>query len=218
MTHLPLRAPRWILALVMIIPLLLSSQPPAAASQSDYRLSYGDAVSVTIVGQPALSMAEQPVRPDGRISLPLVKEIAVAGKTVAEVTRLLNQAYHPYLSAPQVVVTIARFRPLRVTVLGHVRQPGTFNFQEAPNLLDVLAAAGGLTERGSRNGLKLVTPAGAVAHYDLDALLNGRQKPPLVQAGSVVEVAEVWGPDMYRTLPILASIVTAAALMLGARW
>ena len=139
---------RWILAAVLV----MAMQSPALGRSADYKLGYGDAITVTVVGQPSLSVTDQPVRPDGRITLPLVQQVEIEGKTVAEVTAALNKAYKPYFQSPQIVVTVARFRPMRVTVMGQVVKPGTYAFEELPTLVDAVATAGGLTDRAARTG------------------------------------------------------------------
>ena len=100
--------------------LLALAAPPAAGAEpdrpADYRLGFGDAVSVTVLGQPTLSVEGQPVRPDGRISLPLVQEVRVQGRTIAEVTTDLTAAFRfdvdkatpPRL--PDTVNTLSRVR------------------------------------------------------------------------------------------------------------
>jgi polysaccharide export outer membrane protein len=208
MTIRPL-ATRWVLAAAIA----LAAQSPGLARTQDYKLGYGDAVTVTVVGQPSLSVADQPVRPDGRITLPLVQQVEIQGKTVAEVTEALNRAYKPFLTTPQIVVTVARFRPLRVTVLGQVTKPGTYAFEAAPTLVDLVATAGGLTDRAARGSIRVVAPGGAVRSYDLDALLSESGPMPTLGEGSVVEIGEVWGPDLYRLIPIAASVITAGALL-----
>lgn len=198
---------------LVALALVAAIQAPAMGRSADYQLGYGDAISVTVVGQPTLSVTDQPVRPDGRISLPLVQQVEIQGKTVAEVTSALNKAYKPYFQAPQIVVTVARFRPMRVTVMGQVTKPGTYAFEELPTLVDAVATAGGLTDRAARTGIKVVEPGGQTLSYDMDLLLSGQTPLPRLREGSVVEINEVWGPDLYRLIPIAASVITAGALI-----
>ena len=200
---------RWILAAVLV----MAMQSPALGRSADYKLGYGDAITVTVVGQPSLSVTDQPVRPDGRITLPLVQQVEIEGKTVAEVTAALNTAYKPYFQSPQIVVTVARFRPMRVTVMGQVVKPGTYAFEELPTLVDAVATAGGLTDRAARTGIKVIEPGGATQVYDLDGVLSGQTPLPRIREGSVIEIGEVWGPDFYRLIPIAASVITAGALL-----
>lgn len=208
---------RWSLTLLLLVggpclvPAAAHAQPPGA----EYALRFGDSLSVTVLGHPELSVQAQPIRPDGQISLPLVQAVRSQGRTIPDLTNELVKAYRPFLLNPQVVVTIARFRPLRVTVLGQVARPGALDFEEAPSLLDVLASAGGLTEQASRKAVKVVDPAGKTQVYDLDGLLARPGEIPRLAEGSVVEVGQVWGPDLYRvTIPLLAAFISSAVWLL----
>ncbi|HEY9898047.1 MAG TPA: polysaccharide biosynthesis/export family protein [Pantanalinema sp.] len=213
MSHHTSHPTRW--GIVLAFFAVLSGQLPAAALGADYRLRDGDAVSVSVLGHPDLSVQAQPIRPGGQISMPLIQALSAQGKTVSELTDELTGAYRPFLNKPQISVTVAKFRPMRVTILGQVGRPGTFDFEEAPTLVDVLATAGGLSERAARNSIKVVGPAGSGKTYDLDRLLSRQESNPLIQEGSIVEVGEVWGPDLYRvTIPLLAAFVSSAVWLL----
>ena len=204
-------------ALALATVLMLATAPPlsaAPARDEAYRLGYGDAVTVTIVGQPTLSVENQPIRPDGEISLPYVRGVKVQGKTVAEATQALAKAYQPYLSSAQVVMYVVKFRPVRVTVLGQVARPGTFGFENAPTLADALATAGGLTDRAVRHEVRVVDATGAVTTYDFDAVSAGKVVYPRLAEGSVVEVKETWTPDLVRFVPAIAALLTVTAVFL----
>jgi polysaccharide export outer membrane protein len=204
--------PRLVPILSLVLLLVLGSLPAMALSP-DYRLRPGDVVEVSILGHPELSVPSEPVRPDGQITMPLVHELPVAGHTVSEVTALVTRALKAFLADPPVVVSLVRVRPLRVTLLGQVGHPGTFDFEEPPTLLEAIASAGGLTERAERRALKVVEPGRGAVTYELDDLLTGRKALPRLQEGSVVEVGEVWGPDLYRvTVPVLTTLITAAVI------
>ncbi|MNL19718.1 Polysaccharide biosynthesis/export protein [compost metagenome] len=204
---------RWSLALLLLVSLLWPLG--AQAKEPEYVLRYGDALTVTVVGHPELSVQAQPIRPDGQISLPLVPAVPSRGKTVSELTADLVKAYRPFLLQPQIAVTVAKFRPLRVTVLGQVTRPGTLEFEETPTLLEALASAGGLSEQALRSGIKVVSPTGTSQVYDLDRLLSHQGDVPKLEEGSVVEVAQVWGPDLYRvTIPLLAALISATVWLL----
>lgn len=186
---------------------------PALAAPEAYRLRDGDSLNVTVLGHAELSVQGQAIRPDGRLSLPLVPEVGASGLSVPELGTALTRAYRSYLANPQVVVSIARLRPLKVTVLGQVQHPGTFDFEDAPSLVDAVARAGGLTDRAERQSIQVRTPAGASRTYDLDRLLSGQEQLPLIAEGTVIEVRETWGPDWYRIIPVLSTAVTAGALL-----
>lgn len=205
---------RGLALLAFLFVFALSSAGPLEAKEAEYRLDYGDSITVKVVGQPGLSIEDQPLRPDGLISLPLIQEVSLRGKSIAEVTALLNRAYQPYLTKPQIVVNVAKFRPLRVTLLGQVKTPGTFSFEGPPSLVDAIAAAGGLTDRAARDQVRVLLPDGSTQRHDINRLLDGTAKIPRVPQGSVIEVGETWSPDLYRLLPVIASTVTATAFLM----
>lgn len=208
------RFTRWATAAAVLAALLLVPPEPAQAAAADYRLGFGDTLSIAVVGQPNYAVVAQPVRPDGRITLPLVQDIVVQGKTVQEVTAQLSRSYRPYFADAQIVVQVAKFRELRVTLIGQVSKPGTLAFPTMPTLVEVLAGAGGLTERAERRSVKVLLPGGTHKRYDLEAILAGSQPMPTIPEGAVVEVAEVWGPDFYRVLPLVGTVITAGVLLL----
>lgn len=204
------RVARRVMATTVMVGLLTLTPTPASAAPGDYRLGFGDTLSVSVVGQPNVAVAAQPVRPDGRITLPLVQDILVQGKSVQEITAILARAYRPYFADAQIVVQVAKFRELRVTLIGQVQKPGTVSFASVPTLVEALAGAGGLSDRAERSAVKVLLPAGGGQKvYDLEGILTGRQPMPTVPEGAVVEVSEVWGPDFYRVLPVAASLITA---------
>lgn len=203
---------RLCLALTVALTLFCQNALVAKANPA-YQLRYGDTLNVTVLGHPELSVQDQPVRPDGALSLPLIHEVKVEDETVTELTHVLAQSYLPYLTHPEVVVNVAKFRPLHVTVIGQVNHPGTFDFNEPPSLVEAIASAGGLTLRGSHSAIQMVPPKGTRTTYDLDRVLDGKQTPPRMTEGTIVEVGEVWGPDWDRIIPLVASMLTAYAFL-----
>lgn len=198
------------LLLVTVVSLVLMGRLPAEASE--YRMRAGDSLNITVVGHPELAVLAQPIRPDGHVSLPMIAPVLAEGRTVVEVTSEIQDAYKPFLTKPRVLVSIAQFRPLRIAVLGQVEQSGSFEFAKPPTLVEAIARAGGLGRRASRGAITVVDPGTQTRKtYDLDRLLAGKEPNPDLSDGGIVEVGEVWGPDLQVWLPILASLVTAAA-------
>jgi len=102
----------------------------AAAEQDEYRLGPGDVLSIAVLGHEELSYREREpitVRPDGKVSLPLMSTVEVAGKTPGEVEELLTAALSKRYKHVDVVVNILRPRPRRIYVLGEVQEPGAFD-------------------------------------------------------------------------------------------
>ena len=142
------------------------SQP---ASQP-YTLGPEDVIEVIVYGQPDLTRTVA-VLPDGTISLPLVGIVRAAGLTIEELTRRLTEAYAVYLKNPQVSVVVKEFRRIRVSVIGQVTRPGTYELRPGATVLDALSAAGGLTEKASVTDARLVRATGETRPLALDALL-----------------------------------------------
>jgi polysaccharide biosynthesis/export protein len=93
---------------------------------------------------------EVPVRPDGKISLPLVNDVQAAGLTPMQLRELLTRLLVPYIPIPAVSVIVREVNSFKVTVLGEVRTPGRYNVRSRSTVLDLLAMAGGLTEYAAR--------------------------------------------------------------------
>lgn len=118
------------------------------AQGAEYVLGPGDALSVVVWGEPELSTppgAGLEVRPDGRISFPLLGEVDVAGKSVSEVSGLLRDGLSEYVRNPRVSVNVATFRRIRVQALGQLKNPGYYEVAPDAQVLDLLAVAGGPT-------------------------------------------------------------------------
>ncbi len=125
--------------------------PPdqAEAAVSDYRIGVDDIVQVTVWRNPELGITV-PVRPDGKISVPLVGDVIAGGRTPPEVARDIEEKLADYVRSPQVAVILTDLRSheylSRVRVTGAVRQPVSIPFRQGMTVLDAVLAAGGVTE------------------------------------------------------------------------
>ena len=144
-------------AKVMVCILLLAATTRAqpARAQGTYRIAAGDVLDVIVWRNKDLSL-QITVRPDGWISYPLVNDVRVAGSTVAEIQKTLQDALSKFVTAPQVTVVVTRVSNLRVSILGKVRQPGRYNLEGPTTVLDVLALAGGPTEYADPDGIYIL--------------------------------------------------------------
>lgn len=128
-----------------------SGPPPAAAIKAvdSYMIGVDDIVQVTVWRNPDLGITV-PVRPDGMISVPLVGDVAAAGKPPAEVAQDIQEKLAAYVRDPQVAVILTDLRSheylSRVRVTGAVRQPVSIPYRPGMTVLDAVLAAGGVTE------------------------------------------------------------------------
>jgi polysaccharide export outer membrane protein len=121
------------------------------------RIGVDDLISIRVYAQEPMS-ARGHVRPDGTLSMPLLGEVAVAGKRPSELGRELEEQLkgRGFVVAPSVTVAIEESAPLRITFVGEVRRPGTIKLEPPVNVMQGIANAGGLTEFASSNRIFVV--------------------------------------------------------------
>lgn len=112
----------------------------------------GDVLNVRVFQQDAMS-ARVKVRGDGKVSLPLVNEVMAGGKTPAALAGELQIKLKDFINNPVVTVSLEETRPLTVSVLGEVPRAGTVTLEAGSGVLQALAAAGGLTDFGHKDGI-----------------------------------------------------------------
>lgn len=124
----------------------------------DYVILPRDTLNVFVWRSPELS-ATVPVRPDGRISLPLVNELQAAGRTPIELANAIEEALEPLVHDPNASVVVTEFAEnadLKVQILGEVNDPKSIPYRPYITALDAVTAAGGLTEFADGNSAKLL--------------------------------------------------------------
>ncbi len=128
-----------------------SDTPPAPqpAAVDDYAIGVDDVVQVSVWRNPELGI-EVPVRPDGKISVPLVGDVMAGGLTPAQVAKDIQEKLSAYVRDPQVAVILTELRSheylSRVRVTGAVRQPVSIPYRQGMTVLDAVLAAGGVNE------------------------------------------------------------------------
>lgn len=126
-----------------------SAQAPAPAPTSDagqdYTIGIEDVLSIRVWGEAALDLRVR-VRPDGKITVPLVNDIRVEGLTPDQVRAEIAKRLTSYIRDPNVTVIVDEINSFRVYVLGEVARQGPINLFRPTRLLQVIASAGGLTQ------------------------------------------------------------------------
>jgi len=147
------------------------SGPPA-----EYRLGLEDVVQITVWKEPGLSTTV-PVRPDGKITVPLVGEVVAADHTANELEAIITERLAQRVSSPVVSVAVHEINSARVFVLGEVARPGAYPLRGAMTALQALALAGGFTEFADRDGIVLIrqTKGGGQEKlsFDFDEAVKG---------------------------------------------
>lgn len=137
--------------------------PPALSdedvlAQPDYRIAPGDIIGVSVWRSPELT-TKVPVRPDGKISVPLAGELQAAGQTPLDLAAAIESALQPFVQVPKVSVIVEEFGDnddRTVQVLGEVKDPTSVPYRPYITVLDLIVAAGGLTEFADGNSSKLI--------------------------------------------------------------
>ena len=136
--------PAALLALLGGRPPRRSSRAPMQDPPNAYAIGIGDVLEISVWKNPDLSTTV-PVRPDGRISVPLLGDVQAAGMTPLALKQTLTDGYKEYVTAPGVSVVVKEIHSRKIFVTGEVAHPGTFDLEPRTKLMQALALAGGLT-------------------------------------------------------------------------
>lgn len=169
--------------------------PPAASAEGvgpDYIIGPGDTIQVFVWRNPELTVGV-PVRPDGKISTPLVEDLVAVGKTPTELARDIEERLAEYIRSPQVnvIVTNPVSRFSEVKVIGQVGTPGSVAYREGMTVLDVILESGGLTPFAAGNRAKIVRKDENGKIHEIKVKLER-----LVEKGKIEENVEVRPGDM----------------------
>jgi len=126
-----------------------------AYGEAEFKLGPDDVVEVFVYKEPELSPTVV-VRPDGKISLPLIGELMVNGKSALELQREVTQKLAQYIAEPSVNVIVKEVNSAKVSVLGEVKTPGMYKIKDRATILDAVALAGGFTEYARRDKVTLI--------------------------------------------------------------
>lgn len=129
--------------------------PRPRNARGEYYVEMGDILDVDVWRVPDLSRSV-PVRPDGRISMPVVGDLAVEGMTLVQVRDLLTEKFSEYVWNPQVSISIRQFGGRKFIILGEIAGPGVYRFEHEISLLEAIALSGGFKERSRRGKIMII--------------------------------------------------------------
>jgi polysaccharide export outer membrane protein len=156
-------------AAVWVLVLCRAGFSPGPGAE-EYRIAPPDVLEISIWGEPELQRANLVVRPDGKVSFPLVGDLEVAGKTTAEVKEQLESAIQQYIPQASASVIVTQMGSMQFYVLGKVARPGMFNIATELNVLQALSMAGGLTPFAREGDIVIVRtePGGQTVRLPFD--------------------------------------------------
>ncbi len=126
------------------------------SSEPEYRIGVGDELQIKFAYNPELNEEHIPVRPDGRISVPLAKQIRAAGLTPEELENVLSQKYAAELKKPEVTVIVRGFNAQRVFVDGEINRPGLLPLMGPLTVLQSIAQSGGFKDTARVNEVLVI--------------------------------------------------------------
>lgn len=128
---------------------------PAPAADAEYKIGPGDVLTIDVYHEPEVSQT-LPVRPDGRLSLPLAGEIPAQGLTAAQLQAEIAKRLQKYIDHPDVTVMLKDAISQRFNILGMVTKPGSYPLDHPTTILDAIAVAGGLRDFANRKHIYLI--------------------------------------------------------------
>ena len=195
-------------AVAVLLVLSGSAGGPVARVQAqtqglpEYQLVPGDTVQITVLGEADLTRAVT-LRPDGRITLPLIGDIVATGLTPTQLAERLTTALKPFLRNPQVTVQVTGYQRAVVYMVGQFTRPGTVEIQRGWTVMEVIAVAGGVTPRAALRRATLIRRAtGQTIQVDLERLLKGDRTADVpVEPGDILMV-----PSLQNRVLLLGSV------------
>lgn len=190
------------LSIILIAAGCASSHPPAPATAASSDYSYvigpGDVLNIVVWRNPELSMSV-PVRPDGKLTTPLVEDLPAIGKDPSTLARDIEKALGKFMRDPVVTVVVTNFvgpYSEQIRVVGEAAKPQVLPYRQKMTLLDVMIAVGGITDFANGNGAVLLRTSEGNKQYGVrikdlikrgDVSANVEMKP-----GDVLIIPQSW--------------------------
>ena len=171
----------------------VKTPPVSRGVADDYRIGEGDVLGISVWGENEASVPSVVVRHDGKITIPLVKEVAVAGLTPPEAEKLITEQLSKLLKAPDVTIIVSQINSKKVFMIGAVKKEGPMQFTYRMTVMQAISEAGGLTDYAKKkkiyvlhteNGREFKLP------FNYDAVLKGEhmEQNIALQPGDTVVV------------------------------
>ncbi len=162
-----------------------------AAVASDYHLAIGDKLRVEVYKDDQMSQNVQ-IRPDGKITLPLLGDVVAAGQTPTGLRDSLTSALREYITNPVVTVIVVEATPATVYVMGEVTQPGPKPMHGQMSVLEALSMAGGFKDFAKTGDIKVLRKSGTgtteTIAFNYKKAVKGEEQPVMLRPGDIVVV------------------------------
>jgi len=170
----------------------LKGQSGVAGVDGDYKIGPEDVLDVAVWNNTAISRTV-PVRPDGKISLPLLNDVQAAGLSAMQLRDALTKKLAEYVPTPEVSIIVREVRSFKVSVIGEIKTPGRYELKSRATVLDVLAQAGPFSDFASRARIFVLRLNGTTMkripfNYNKVIAADGEAENFLLQPGDIVVV------------------------------
>lgn len=168
-----------------------ASGPKASIdAATQYRIGEQDVLSITVWREPDLS-ATVMVRPDGKITLPLINDVTASGLTTDELKSLLMEKLQPFVNVPQVTVAVREINSRKVFVIGQVAREGSYRISSSSTVLQIIAEAGGLRDFANRKGIYVLRQANGKQtkiSFNYNSVVRGKNENIQLRPGDTIVV------------------------------
>jgi len=149
-----------------------------AANGTEYQIGEGDVLQVAVWGEPSASVQSVTVRTDGKISMPLIKEVQVAGLTPAQVEATVQDQLGKIIKSPDVTVIVVQINSKKIYLTGAVKREGPLKYTYRMTVLQAISEAGGLTDYAKRKKIYVLHHENGREYklpFDYTAVLKGER-------------------------------------------
>ena len=170
-----------------------STPSSAAATPADYRLAPGDKLRVEVYKDAQLSQSLQ-VRPDGKVTLPLIGDIVATDLTPIQLRDRISNSLKEYITNPVVTVIVVEASPVMIYVMGEVATPGAIPMRGPMTVLQALAMAGGFKEFANTKDIRIIRKGSGILktpetiRFNYNDAVRNNGTPVLLQPGDMVVV------------------------------
>jgi polysaccharide biosynthesis/export protein len=181
------------IAAAVAVVLLPSAGRAQAAVSDTYRVGAGDKLRVSVYKDPQASLESVQVRPDGKITMPLIGDVQATGKTPLELRESVSNALKVYMNNPSVDVIVLEATASTAFVLGEVNKPGTVALQGDMTVLQALAVAGGLKDFADAKNIRILRKGVAgtqTIRFNYKDAVKGEGANPYLKPGDTVVVPD----------------------------
>jgi polysaccharide export outer membrane protein len=191
-----------LLMALVLVSVGCTSYPPAPSNASsqdyNYLIGPGDMINIVVWRNPELSMIV-PVRPDGKVSAPLIEDMPAIGKTTTALARDIERALNKYIRDPVVTVVVTTFvgpYSEQIRVVGEAARPQVLPYRQKMTLLDVMIAVGGMTDFANGNKATILRTSEGGKQYSVrisdlikrgDFSANAEMRP-----GDILVIPQSW--------------------------